>query len=172
MVRDFLGITGPVGRPAREHPARPVAGFGCPRREVSGSRLWGWAERRFGSAEAFFQRFLVLNYCPLAFLEESGRNRTPDKLAPAERAALFAACDHALARSAAALAPRAVVGIGAFAQGRAAAALAGLGLPPVGCILHPSPANPRANAAWEETVERQLGDCGLEDGDWRSETGD
>ena len=27
MVRDFLGITGPVGRPAREHPRRPIAGF-------------------------------------------------------------------------------------------------------------------------------------------------
>src|SRR5687767_2929876 len=27
MVRDFLGITEPVGRPAREHPRRPISGF-------------------------------------------------------------------------------------------------------------------------------------------------
>ena len=37
------------------------------------------------TAEAFFERFFVHNYCPLVFLEESGRNRTPDKLPKAER---------------------------------------------------------------------------------------
>src|SRR5688500_13713287 len=43
MVRDWLGIHGRVTRPAREHPKRPVLGFDCPRSEVSGTRLWGWA---------------------------------------------------------------------------------------------------------------------------------
>src|SRR6185503_20305177 len=43
MVRDWLGIEGVVGRPAREHPKRPVLGLSCPRSEVSGARLWGWA---------------------------------------------------------------------------------------------------------------------------------
>ena len=38
--------------------------------------------------------------------------------------------------------------------------LPGLGLP-VGTILHPSPANPGANRAWEATVEAQLADLGL-----------
>ena len=50
-VRDWLGIEGPVGRPEREHPKRPIAGFACHRTEVSGQRLWGWARRRFGSPE-------------------------------------------------------------------------------------------------------------------------
>ena len=160
MVRDWMGTTGVVGRPPREHPQRPVRGFDCPRSEVSGTRLWGWAARRFGGAEEFFARFLVLNYCPLAFLEESGRNRTPDALPAAERAALYAACDPALRAAVEALQPRAVVGVGRFAADRAAAATAGLDVP-LGTILHPSPANPGANREWEPTVERQLAKLGL-----------
>jgi single-strand selective monofunctional uracil DNA glycosylase len=49
-----------------------VLGLECPRGEVSGARLWGWAEARFGTPDRFFSRFFVVNYCPLAFLEESG----------------------------------------------------------------------------------------------------
>ena len=79
-VRDWLGIGGRVGRPADEHPKRPIRGFGTEREEVSGSRLWGWARERFGSPDRFFERFFVANYCPLVFMEPSGRNRTPDKL--------------------------------------------------------------------------------------------
>jgi single-strand selective monofunctional uracil DNA glycosylase len=159
MVRDWMGIEAPVGKPAREHPRRPVEGFACRRSEVSGSRVWGWARARFGTAEAFFAHFFVLNYCPLSFMEESGRNRTPDQLPAAERAPLFAACDAALREQLAALAPRAVVGVGRFAAERAGAAAPGLATP-VGCILHPSPANPGANRDWERVVERQLAELG------------
>jgi single-strand selective monofunctional uracil DNA glycosylase len=160
MVRDWMGIEGAVGRPPQEHPNRPVRGFACPRSEVSGTRLWGWARRRFGSPQAFFERFFVLNYCPLAFLEESGRNRTPDQLPAAERAALYAACDPALRAAVEELQPRALVGVGRFAADRAAVATAGLELSR-GCILHPSPANPGANREWEATVERQLAELGV-----------
>ena len=90
MVREFLGIEGPVGRPPREHPRRPIRGFDCHRREVSGSRFWGWARARFGSAERFFERVFVTNWCPLVFMDESGRNRPPDKLPAAERKPLLA----------------------------------------------------------------------------------
>jgi single-strand selective monofunctional uracil DNA glycosylase len=160
MVRDWMGIRGEVGRPRHEHPKRPVLGFDCSRSEVSGSRLWGWAARRFGTAEAFFERFMVVNYCPLAFLEESGRNRTPDHLATAERAALYAVCDRALRGAVEALAPSVLIGVGRFAAERAATATAGLGST-LGCILHPSPANPGANREWEPTVERQLAELGV-----------
>ena len=81
----------PVRRPRLEHPKRPVSGFACARTEVSGERLWGWARDRFGGAEAFFARFFVINYCPLVFMEGSGRNRTPDKLPAAERACVVEA---------------------------------------------------------------------------------
>ena len=85
MVRDFLGITGPVGKPPREHPLRPVAGFACTRSEVSGTRFWGWARDRFGTAERFFDRVFVANWCPLVFMEASGQEPHPGQ-APGERA--------------------------------------------------------------------------------------
>ena len=106
-VRDWMGIEAPVQRPDNEHPKRPIQGFDCTRSEVSGRRLWGWAAERFGTADAFFDRFFVWNWCPLAFLEESGRNRTPDKLPVAERDALTEACDAALAEAVRALCVRA-----------------------------------------------------------------
>src|SRR5882757_7655617 len=65
MVRDFLGVTGRVGKPQSEHPKRPITGFECTRSEVSGTRLWGFAHAHFKTAERFAQDFFVVNYCPL-----------------------------------------------------------------------------------------------------------
>jgi len=161
LARDWLGIAGGIGRPEREHPKRPIEGWGCRRSEVSGSRLWGWAKERFGTPERFFERFFVHNYCPLVFMEESGRNRTPDRLPAAEHAPLYAACDRALRATVERLAPSRVVGIGRFAEDRARAALEGLDVE-IGRILHPSPASPAANRGWAETVERQLAAMGVE----------
>ena len=96
MVKTWLKLSAPVGEPANVHPRRPVLGFGCTRREISGQRLWGAVARHFSEPECFFAEHFVANYCPLAFLEASGRNRTPDKLPAGERESLFAACDRHL----------------------------------------------------------------------------
>jgi single-strand selective monofunctional uracil DNA glycosylase len=161
-VRGWLGIEAPVAKPAREHPRRPIEGFACTRSEVSGARVWGAIARHYRKPERFFARAFVLNYCPLVFMEASGRNRTPAELARAERAALFARCDAALAKLVALFAPRWVIGIGKFAADRARAALPP-GAARVGEILHPSPANPAANRGWAARAEAQmraLGVCG------------
>ena len=160
MVRDFVGVSGPVGKPPTEHPLRPVAGFACTRSEVSGTRFWGWARDRFGTAERFFDRVFVANWCPLVFMEASGRNRTPDKLPASERVELFAACDEALARIVEALRPELVVGVGRFAE-RVSASRSALDAG-IGCIPHPSPASPAANRDWAGTVDGQLRDLGFE----------
>ena len=160
ITRDWLGIGGRVMRPKVEHPKRPVAGFDCPRGEVSGRRLWGWARSRFGEPEPFFERFFVWNYCPLCFMEDSGRNRTPDKLPAAERAPLYEACDSALAQVVRVLGTRHVVGIGRFAADRARAALDEDAVP-VSVAPHPSPASPLANRGWAEAFERALASAGI-----------
>ncbi len=160
MVRDWLGIRGAVGRPPREHPRRPVEGFACRRREVSGSRLWGWARERFGRPEAFFRHFLVVNWCPLLFLERSGRNLPVDRLPAAARSSLAEACDDALRETVELLRPRLVVGIGRWAEERARRALAGAPVE-IGGILHPSPASPLANRGWAGQAERQLRALGV-----------
>ena len=159
MVRDWLGITAAVGKPLDEHPKRPVLGFECPRTEVSGTRLWGWARERFGTPQRFFERFFVANYCPLVFMEASGANRTPDKLPAAEREAVIRACDDALREVVRLLRPRIVIGVGGFAERRARAALISENID-IGTILHPSPASPLANQGWAQTVERQLTELG------------
>src|SRR4029079_13715288 len=79
-VQGWLGLVGPVCAPVDVHPKRPVLGFGCTRSEVSGRRLWGLFRARYGTAERFFAEHTVMNYCPLAFVEGTGRNRTPEKL--------------------------------------------------------------------------------------------
>lgn len=160
MVRDFLALDGSVGRPAHEHAQRPVLGFSCPRCEVSGSRLWGFARDAFGTPEAFFARFFVANYCPLVFMASSGKNLTPDKLPAAEREPLFAVCDEALRRTVELLRPRHVVGIGGFATARLQAALAGTDVA-IGTVLHPSPASPVANRGWAQQAQRQLRALGI-----------
>ncbi|QDU69497.1 uracil-DNA glycosylase family protein [Engelhardtia mirabilis] len=162
MVRDFLGIGGRVGRPAGEHPKRPVLGFDCTRSEVSGRRVWGWAQERFGTPEAFFARFFVCNYCPLAFLEEGGKNRTPDKLPREERLAIEERCDEALRRMVEYLDPARLIGIGRFATDRLKAALGDADGRPIGTVLHPSPASPLANKGWAERAEADFARQGIE----------
>jgi len=160
FVRDWMGIEAPVDPPARGHPKRPVLGFECQRSEVSGSRLWGWAKDRFGTPERFFARFFVINYCPLLFIEATGRNRTPDKLSRDERDALLPPCDEALRAAVDVLQPSVVVGVGAWATKRALAALGANG-PRLGTILHPSPASPKANRGWARQAERDLLGLGI-----------
>ena len=137
-----------------------LRGSKCARREISGQRLWGWAKDRFGTPDAFFQRLFIWNYCPLAFLEASGRNRTPDKLPPLEREPLYEACDRALAQIVDHLQPRLLLGVGRFGEARARSVFRNEDIR-IGHILHPSPASPAANRGWAEQAERQLAELGV-----------
>ena len=153
-VRQWLQLSASIGKPPHQHPSRPVLGLDCRRSEVSGQRLWGLFAQRFGSADEFFREHVVLNYCPLAFMEDTGRNRTPDKLPAQEKDPLFAACDAHLRAAIDVLQPEWLIGVGDFARRRAD--LLSKGKPKVGQILHPSPANPQANRAWARIVTDQL----------------
>jgi len=159
-VRDWLQLDARIDKPADEHPKRPVTGLDCERSEVSGQRIWSWASARFDSPEAFFERFFVWNFCPLSFMEEGGKNRTPDKLPTEERAPLFEVCDESLRQIVDELRPKQLIGIGKFAESRALAAL-GSSLP-IGTVLHPSPASPLANRGWAPQAEKQLADLGID----------
>lgn len=159
-VRDWMGIEEKIDRPEREHPKRPVDGFACTRSEVSGARVWGAIASHWGEPEAFFREHYIANYCPLVFMEASGKNRTPDKLPAAEREALYAACDDHLHRLVDILEPEWIVGIGAFAENRAREVLADRDVA-IGRVLHPSPASPRANKNWAGEAAKELRALGL-----------
>ena len=161
-VRDWMGIRAPPRQPARLHPKRPITGFETKRREPSGSRLYGWAQERFGPAERFFSGHYIVNYCPLLFFDEAGKNLTPPQLGKRRMEEVYAVCDEHLADVIAAAQPEFVVGIGAFAQDRARLVVDRSGArAKVGTILHPSPASPLANKGWAPQAEAQLRALGV-----------
>ncbi|MCL2880804.1 MAG: single-stranded DNA-binding protein [Treponema sp.] len=178
IVRDWLGIEAPVGKPPLEHPKRPIEGFGCTKSEVSGRRLWGLFRDQFGEPEKFFREHFVANYCPLVFMNASGANITPDKLPAGEAAPLFRICDRALADTITLLEPQWVIGIGGFAEKRikivqqcyfndsgGGGKQKKSGKNPrhfsTARILHPSPANPKANTGWDSEVITTLAELGI-----------
>jgi single-strand selective monofunctional uracil DNA glycosylase len=161
-TRKFLAIEGRVRQPTDTHPKRPIEGFACRRAEVSGQRFWGLFSRVFATREECFRRIFVWNYCPLAFVSESGANITPDKLPRAERDAIAAPCDRALREIVGVLRPRLVVGVGAFARAEAERALADRPhRVEFAQILHPSPASPAANRGWDAIACAELAKLGV-----------
>ena len=156
-VKDWMGIETAVGKPACEHPKRPVEGFACKKSEVSGRRLWGLFAERFGSAEKFFEEHFVVNYCPLVWMSQTGANLTPDKISAAEMAPVEKACMEHLAQVVEVLQPSYLIGVGAFAEERLKRAAQITGSQAIlGKVLHPSPASPAANRGWAEAATKQL----------------
>lgn len=160
QVRDWLGVCGNVSGPALTHPKRPVTGFACRRREVSGRRLWDLFSRRFNTPARFFADHFVANYCPLLFFDNHGRNLTPNRLCATDRDVLFPLCDNHLVGLVEILQPRWLVGVGRFARQQAEQALKALSTR-VTAIMHPSPANPAANRDWAGRVIDTLEENGV-----------
>ena len=164
-VKNFLKLKDiHVNTPKNEHELYKVQGLECQRSEVSGKRLWGLFEKKFETAENFFDEHFVMNYCPLLFLEASGENRvrnlTPDKLKKSEKEILFSACDVCLKKIIEVLEPEFVIGVGNFAEERTREALSDLKVK-ITKILHPSPASPQSNKDWDKKVTTQLIEAGV-----------
>ncbi len=155
-VRDWLGIEEDVSHPAKEHPKRPIEGFRCDKSEVSGRRLWGLFADRYGTADRFFEKHFVANYCPLVFMEEGGKNITPDKINKGDAKELESVCDNHLQELLRLLQPSHVVGVGGYAEGCLQRVLGKETTISIGRILHPSPASPAANKDWPGQATAQL----------------
>lgn len=163
-VRDWMGISGEVQKPKPEHPKREVVGFACERSEVSGRRLWGLFSEKFPKPNDFFNDHFVVNYCPLVWMGETGKNITPDKLPKAEMQPVEKACRQHLAAVIAAQQPEWLIGVGAYAEKKLIETVKEY-FPDqgfkTGKILHPSPASPMANRGWEPQAEKQLLELGV-----------
>ncbi|XP_012533408.2 single-strand selective monofunctional uracil DNA glycosylase isoform X2 [Monomorium pharaonis] len=161
MVRDWLKISGPVGKPKKEHPERKVTGFQCTRSEVSGQRLWGLFRDLCGSPENFFQHAYMHNYCPLAFMDGRARNITPAELKGDGQKILHETCDKSLIDIIQLLKAEIVIGIGNYAEKRAQIAVQTANLPVQVMVLrHPSP-RAVGNQNWNETAMKRLNELKL-----------
>lgn len=157
VVRDWMGLEPMIGKPAKEHPKRLITGMQCPRSEVSGRRLWGFFSEKFPEAEDFFRDHLVINFCPLIWMGETGANLTPDKIKAAEMAEVESACLRHLGKLVKILEPKYLIGVGAYAERKMEiAALKAGSQAKTAKILHPSPASPAANRGWAEAAGSQL----------------
>ena len=183
MVKEWLKIEGVVHKPTCEHPKRVVEGLDCKRREVSGMRFWTLFDRLCSSPEQFFKHCYVHNYCPLSFMEESGKNVTPPSMKRAVRSQLEAACDRALSETVLLFQPSIIVGVGQYAETCARRAVKSaftkvvdseeseeatetssskqegdcMGKEICVCsIPHPSPRNAKANKDWYSSATESL----------------
>lgn len=163
MVRDWLRISGPVGKPSKEQPNRKVTGFECTRSEVSGKRLWGLFQELCGTPEKFFEHSYIHNYCPIALMDKKGRNITPAEIKGSEIQTLHSACDKALAETIKILKVEIVVGVGLYAEKRAQFVVNSYKLPAkVLCLPHPSP-RAANNKNWNDKATKKLDELGLLD---------
>ena len=159
VVRDLLGISGiDVDKPAVTHPRRPVNGLSHPKEEVSGTRLWGLLQDRYGSARQIFQNVFLVNHCPLMILDgPRGTNITPNNVSGPSVHDLLERCDQHLREAVIALGAEEVIGIGKYAEKRANLALSGMGTRVKTC-WHPSPASPLANRNGGEDWRKNVRD--------------
>ena len=161
VVRDLLGISGiDVRKPAISHPKRPVNGLAHPKEEVSGTRLWGLLQDRYGGADQIFQNVFIVNHCPLMILHgPRGTNVTPNNVSGLVVRDLLERCDQHLMEVVMALGAEQVIGIGKYAEKRANLALGEMDIRVRTC-WHPSPASPLANRNggkdWRENVSAVL----------------
>lgn len=128
---------------------------------MSGFRFWSLLEDICGSPELFFQNCFVHNYCPLAFLNDSGKNITPPELKLVDRKYLISVCDQALLETIHLLQVKVIVAIGRFSYQRLKIALSNINGIRVEKIMHPSPINPTANKGWKNIVNDKLISSGL-----------
>jgi len=91
-------------------------------------------------------------------MEESGSNKTPDKLSPLLKNDIFDPCDKCLRDLVTITGVKKVIGVGKFARKRIEKSVGDIC--EVGDILHPSPASPKANKNWTGEIEKQLTDLG------------
>ena len=162
-VRDYLHLDHlPVGKPQTEHPNRPVLGMKIGRSEGSGKRLWGLISLLWPDADDFFRDHCVFNYCPLGFLDrgKTAKNFTPDHLPKAEKAALEAVCDAYLRDVINLFRPKALIGVGKYAEAKLEAVNDDSSRI-VSSIIHPSPGNPQANNGWNEKTTQKMKELGL-----------
>ncbi|CAG9807330.1 unnamed protein product [Chironomus riparius] len=117
-VKNWMRLSGHVGKPEIEIPSKQVEGFDCTKEEPSGKRFWGLIQELCGQPENFFNNCFVHNICPFAFLHAAGRNITPTEIKGPAKAQLNSVCLKYLAQSIEVFNPQIIISIGSYANDR------------------------------------------------------
>ena len=151
-VKNYLKITNDV-KPFCLHEKHNIIGLETKRDEVSGKKLWSLMESLYKDADELFKHITVQNYCPLAFLDSSGKNIALNNVK--NRKALEELCDQYLKEYILDNNIKTAVGVGVYAFDK----LNSLNLNiKVIKVLHPSPLNPLAHKGWAEGVINAIGE--------------
>jgi single-strand selective monofunctional uracil DNA glycosylase len=159
VVEEYLHIDEQLHNLPITHPKRPIDGLNCARSEVSGRRLWALIKERYPLAHMFPPYLAIMNYCPVVFVDKgpTGKNIIPEKIEKEVRMALENVCDSYLDDIISIILPHSVIGIGQYAKKKLEQSISRLEKDIyVTSILHPSPANPKANRGWAVEVEKVL----------------
>ncbi|XP_049809800.1 single-strand selective monofunctional uracil DNA glycosylase isoform X3 [Schistocerca nitens] len=157
IVRDWLGISGEVRCPSKQCPKRPVLGFNCKRREISGWKFWNFFKGICLNPFRFFRHAFVYNYCPLAFMTATGKNVTPAEMKSSDRKMIDSLCERAFCKVLDLLHVDTIIAVGKYAEKSAASVTKANGLNHIKIvtILHPSPRNFNSKN-WEEETKALL----------------
>jgi len=124
---------------------------------VSGERFWRFVQSKWTTADNFFQKCFVQNYCPLVFTTQTGKNITPAEFRSRLKKLVVSHCDSALLQTMALLQTTDIVAIGKFVYDRVNKIKNQHNLKVnVHYLMHPSPANPAANKGWVSAAEMTL----------------
>lgn len=158
-VKSWMNMNEIIKLPKLQNPKRRVVGLNYHRKEISGTRIYEWAQSLFGDDYPFkfFSKFFIFNYCPLCFLKDA-KNITPQKLDKINRAKLYELCDDQLIETINIMKPKYIVGIGNFAHEKVTKILIKMKNHKqlnnnndmfidfkIEKITHPSPANPKSH---------------------------
>lgn len=114
-----------------------------------------------GQPGNFFRHCFLHNYCPLAFLNASGKNVTQPELPLATRKQLNNICDESLLDILRILNVRMIICLGRFVESRVKKVLKNNNLSErirMETLSHPSPLNRTAHSGWEAIAMQQLTD--------------
>lgn len=153
-VKNWLQIVGQVHKPPVECPNRPIQGFNCTRKEQSGDRFWKFWSDVCGTPDKFFSNAFVYNHCPLAFMDDTGRNLTPADIKDCKELELI--CDKHYWDVIEVLQPEILITIGRYIEKRTLGVLKAANAHiPVINLPHPSPRSPN-NHNWPEKATQFL----------------
>lgn len=151
-VKNWLGLKPKISMPTKLHPKRPIQGLSYHREEPSGLLLWKSIQSLFASPQLFFQQYFVLNYCPIAYFTNDGKNLTPDKLEKNYKTEIENLCTQHLAAYIKAFKITRIFAIGKYSEKKAKKLLETLHFSTshdsnrksiaIHYITHPSPLNP------------------------------